>query len=145
MPAKLLRRIASRTALAAAFTLVVSPVRAEGASVVDRFYEGVRTGDAAILEEVLADDAVIRLADLGFDMSKQEFVESMDTWVEVAADMTMRVKPDPDAADTDETFVRLVCYAFPSNESLTRETSTVVDGKITANMQDEIAETCEGF
>ena len=139
-------RFIARAVLAAAFSLTLSPVSAQGVqSAVDTFYEAVRKGDAEALETVLADDAVIRLADLGFDMSKEEFVESMDTWVEIAAEMTMRVKPDPAAPDTDETAVRLVCYQFPSNESLTRETSTLVDGRITANVQDEIAESCEGF
>ena len=141
------RRKTSRLPSAlAALVLSAAPALAQGpAAAVDAFYDAVRAGDAEALEGVLADDAVIRLADLGFDMSKEEFVESMDTWVEVAADMTMRVKPDPATPDTDETAVRLVCYDFPSNQSLTRETSTVVDGRITANMQEEIAESCEGF
>ena len=134
--------------LAAALVTIAlaTPALAQGpAATVDAFYDAVRSGDAEALQSVLADDAVIRLADLGFDMTKEEFVESMDTWVEVAADMTMRVKPDPATPDTEETAVRLVCYDFPSNQSLTRETSTVVNGKITANMQEEIAESCEGF
>ena len=135
-----------RLMLGAAFWLAVAPAEAQTpGAVVERFYDAVRTGDADALQTVLADDAVIRLADLGFDMTKDEFVESMDTWVEIAADMTMRVKPDPSRADTDETLTRIVCYRFPSNESMTRETSTVVDGLITANMQEEIAESCEGF
>ena len=134
--------------LAAALVTIAlaTPALAQGpAATVDAFYDAVRSGDAEALQSVLADDAVIRLADLGFDMTKEAFVESMDTWVEVAADMTMRVKPDPATPDTEETAVRLVCYDFPSNQSLTRETSTVVNGKITANMQEEIAESCEGF
>ena len=131
-------------ALAAA--TLAAPALAQGSvATVDAFYDAVRAGDADALETVLADDAVIRLADLGFDMTKDEFVASMDTWEEVAADLTMRVKPDPAAPDTGGTVVRLVCYDFPSNQSLTRETSTVVDGRITANMQEEIAESCEGF
>ena len=118
----------------------------EGPSdLVDRFYDALRTADGEALDGVLADDAVIRLADLGFDMSAEEFVGSMDEWETVASTMTMRVKPDPDRADTNETIVRIVCYEFPSNQSMTRETSTVVDGAITANMQEELAESCEGF
>ena len=115
------------------------------AAAVGEFYEAVRTADADKLAGVLADDAVIRLGDLGFDMTGEEFIGSMAEWEAVAKDMTMRVKPDPDTADTDETLVRLVCYEFPANTSMTRETTTVVDGMITANMQDEIAEDCEGF
>ena len=137
-----------RTAIATAALLVLPGVASasdDSAAVVAEFYEAVRTADADKLGNVLADDAVIRLGDLGFDMTGEEFIESMAEWETVAKDMTMRVKPDPDATDTDETVIRLVCYEFPSNTSMTRETTTVVDGKITANMQDEIAESCEGF
>ena len=132
--------------LSSTAALATTAVAQEGsAAVVDRFYEALRAADAAALDDVLADDAVIRLADLGFDMSAGEFVESMSEWDAVASTMTMRVKPDPERADTGETVVRIVCYEFPSNQSLTRETSTVVDGEITANMQEELAESCEGF
>ena len=142
---------APNIALAAAFALALplhsmaqDAARASVAAV-DTFYEAIRTADADMLSGVLAEDAVIRLADLGFDMTAEEFVASMDEWEAVAKDMTMRVRPDPATPDTDETIVRLVCYEFPSNASMTRETSTVVDGAITANMQEEVAENCEGF
>ena len=131
---------------ALAFALASGTALAETpGETVAAFYDALREADADRLGTVLAEDAVIRLADLGFDMTREEFLESMETWSEVTTGMTMRVRPDPDAADTDETVVRIVCYEFPSNASMTRETSTVVDGRITANMQDEIAEACEGF
>ena len=138
--------IALRAAFLAFALAATGHAQAQGSDEpVAKFYEALKTADADQMDKVLADDAVIRLADLGFDMTKDEFVDSMSEWETVAQSMTMRVKPDPDRADTDETVVRLVCYKFPSNTSLTRETSTVVDGRITANMQEEVAESCEDF
>lgn len=120
---------------------------------VDAFYEALRAADAEALRALLAEDATVRLADLGFDMTAEEFVASMDVWADVAADMTMRVRPDPDAPDragtaegtAEGTVVRLVCYEFPSNTSFTRGTSRVEGGRIAFNEQVEIGETCEGF
>ena len=130
----------------AVLTFLLTSVGAHAQSVaapVDKFYDALREADGAAIDAVLADDAVIRLADLGFDMTADEFVESMDMWSELTPTLTMRVKEGD--GSSGETVVRIVCYDFGSNQSLTRETSTVVDGLITANMQEEIAESCEGF
>ena len=115
------------------------------AETVDAFYEALRRADADALRSILADDATVRLADLGFTMSAEEFVESMDVWTDVARDMTMRVRPDPDAPAERGTVVRLVCYEFPSNTSYTRETSRVSGDRVVSNDQEEIGEACEGF
>ena len=136
------------TIIAAAMTpLLAGPALAKDGSgaAVATFYDAIKSADSEALASVLADDAVIRLADLGFDMTGEEFVASMDEWESVAAEMTMRVKPDPEQADSAEMVVRVVCYEFPSNVSMTRETSTLVDGKIARNVQEEIAENCDGF
>lgn len=117
----------------------------EAAETVDAFYDALRAADADTLRALLTDDATVRLADLGFDMTAEEFVESMDVWADVAADMTLRVRPDPDAPDRAGTVVRLVCYEFPSNTSFTRETTRLEGDRIAFNEQEEIGESCEGF
>ena len=128
-------------ALPLAVAATVALAQAKGP--VDKFYDALRTANADAIDAVLAEDAVIRLADLGFDMTAEEFVESMDMWSELTPSLTMRVKEGE--GSNGETVVRIVCYDFGSNQSMTRETSTVVDGLITANMQEELAENCEGF
>ena len=115
------------------------------AETVDAFYAALRTADADALRGLLAEDATVRLADLGFDMTAEEFVDSMDVWADVAEGMTMRVRADPQVADRAGTVVRLVCYEFPSNTSFTRETSRVEGERIAFNEQVEIGEACEGF
>ena len=126
-------------------TVLAQSETADAALAVETFYEAVRAADAGALETVVAPDATIRLVDLGFDMTGEEFIDSMETWEEVAADMTMRVKPDPDISDTVDTVVRIVCYAFPSNDSLTRETNTLRDGMIIGSVQESLGDSCEEF
>ena len=116
---------------------------AQDSGPVDRFYEALRAADAEAIATVVAPDATIRLADLGFDMTGEEFVESMETWAEVVPTLEMRVKEGEGSTDAME--VRIVCYDFGTNQSMTREISTIENGKIVANEQDEIAESCDGF
>ena len=132
-----------RSLIAIPFAFAATAALAQPAAPVDRFYQALEKADAKAIDAVLADDAVIRLADLGFDMTAEEFIESMDMWAELTPSLSMRVK-DGDGTAGD-TVVRIVCYDFGNNQSMTRETSTVVDGLITANMQEELAESCEGF
>ena len=117
----------------------------EPGATVAAFYDALRAADGPALAALMTDDAVVRLADLGFDMSREEFVESMDVWSEMAADLTMRVRPDPAAADTATSITRLVCYEFPSNTSLTREVTTLRGDLVARNEQVEIGTACEGF
>ena len=133
------------TALVLCCAIVTPAAARTPAETVAAFYDALRTADGPALASLLTDDAVIRLADLGFDMDREEFVESMEVWSELTATMTMRVRPDPDARDTPTTVVRIVCYEFPSNTSLTRETSTLRGNRIARNEQEEIGTACEGF
>ena len=132
--------------LLAAPALIAAPASArEPGETIAAFYDALRTADATRLRELMSEDAIVRLADLGFDMTRDEFVDSMDVWGEVMAGATMRVRPDPDAADTVTSAVRIVCYEFPSNTVLTREVTTLRDGLIARNEQEEIGTACEGF
>ena len=140
------RRVALAGLLLAG-SAAIHPAAARTASeTIDAFYEALRRADGAAIETLLTEDAVVRLSDLGFDMTREEFAESMDeVWADIAQDMTLRVRPDPDAPDAGGTLVRLVCYEFPSSTSMTRETTRLEGGRIAFNEQVEIAETCEGF
>ena len=144
----MIKRTTTRLALTLLAALALWPAAALArtpAETVDAFYDALRAADADALRAVLADDATVRLADLGFDMTAEEFVDSMDVWSDVMADATMRVRPDAEATPERGTVVRIVCYEFPSNTSLTRETSRVEGDRIALNEQVEIGESCEGF
>lgn len=125
--------------------LVTSAAARESAETVAAFYDALREADGPALAALMTEDARVRLGDLGFDMTRDEFVDSMDVWEEVAATMTMRVRPDPDVPDTATEIVRIVCYEFGSNTSLTRETSVLRGELIARNDQQEIGTACEGF
>lgn len=125
---------------------LVTPAAArEPAETVAAFYDALREADGPALAALMTEDATVRLGDLGFDMTRDEFVESMDVWKDVAATLTMRVRPDPDAPDTAREIVRIVCYEFGSNTSLTRETNVLRGDLIARNEQEEIGTECEGF
>ena len=134
------------TAILASLTLCIAPALArEPAETVAAFYDALRAADGERLSALMTDDAVVRLADLGFDMSREEFTDSMDVWGEVMEGATMRVRPDPATTDGATSVVRVVCYEFPSNTVLTRETTTLDGGLVARNEQEEIGTECEGF
>ena len=139
--------IGARAAAASLLALSITSAAAarEPARTVGAFYDALRTANGPALAAVLAEDAVIRLADLGFDMNREEFVDSMDVWADVASDMTLRIRPDPTTPDGATRVVRIVCYEFPSNVSLTREVTTLRGDLIIRNEQEEIGTACEGF
>ena len=142
-----LRRIGTGcVATLALATVFATPSTArETSQTVAAFYDALRAADGAAIASLLTKDAVVRLADLGFDMSREEFVDSMDVWSEVADGMTMRVRPEAGTPDTATSVVRIVCYEFGSNTSLTREVSTLRGDLIARNEQEEIGTSCEGF
>ncbi|WP_378947065.1 nuclear transport factor 2 family protein [Mesorhizobium sp. ANAO-SY3R2] len=111
-------------------------------SIVDRWYAALLQADRAALSELLADDATIRLDDLGVTQSKDEFIASMDEWQSAVKGAAIRHRVESEVGDT---VVVLTCYDFPNNDMAMRETFTTRDGRIVANTQMTIGEDCEGI
>ncbi|WP_406872927.1 nuclear transport factor 2 family protein [Aminobacter sp. P9b] len=129
-------------AMAVALALLVTVSGVAQESIVDRWYAALLKADGAALSELLAENATIRLDDIGVTQSKQEFLASMDEWQSAVKGATIRHKIEAEMGDT--VAVR-TCYDFPNNDMTMRETFTTKDGVIVANTQMTIGENCDGF
>ena len=110
--------------------------------VVEEWYAALAAADRSKLESLLADSAKIRLADLGVEQTKAEFVDSLDEWEAAVKGATIRHRIE--SSDSAVTTV-IACYDFPANDVLLREMFRVEAGLIVENNQDAIAENCETY
>lgn len=124
-----------------ALLCLAAPSRAED-PVVDRWYAALLAVDRAALTELLADDAIIKLDDLGIEQSKAEFIASMDEWQQAATGAQIRYRVE--SVDGVVTTV-LACYDFPDNDIMMRETFVIAGGRITENDQVTVDESCSGY
>ena len=116
--------------------------RADEAAVIDRWYAALLAADRGALSDLLADDARIRLADIEVEQDKREFLASMDEWQGAVAGATIRHRIEQ--SENGLTSV-IVCYDFPANDLLTRETFALAGDHITASSQASVADSCDGY
>ena len=128
--------------LAAALLLGVAPASADDEAVIGRWDSALLVADRTELPDLLADNARIRLGDLGIEQSKQEFIASMDEWQGAVSGAAIRHRIEKTAGGT---VTVIACYDFPSNEMLMQETFAIAGGHISASSQSTIAESCEAF
>jgi ketosteroid isomerase-like protein len=111
-------------------------------AVVEKWYAALAASDSAVFQDIIADDAVITLNDLETDQNKQDFLESLGEWEDAMKGASVRHKIETSTADTASV---LVCYTFPSNEALGRETFHVEGGKVRQSVQTTIGDSCAEF
>ncbi len=130
--------------LLAALLLVSSIMRAsaDDGAVIDRWYSALLVADRSELTELLADDARLKLDDIGVIQSKQDFIASIDEWQGAVAGAAIRHRIEK--SENGQTTV-LACYDFPGNDTLMRETFTVAAGRITESTQTAVAQDCSGY
>ncbi len=109
---------------------------------VERWYGALAGVNRAEITDLLSDKAKITLGDLDIEQNKTEFIASLDEWEDAMKGSTIRHAIDSDDGDV---ITVTVCYKFPDNESLGRETFTFDAGKILTSAQETIAESCETF
>ncbi|TGP22144.1 MULTISPECIES: nuclear transport factor 2 family protein [unclassified Mesorhizobium] len=133
-----------RTFFLAAVLLLSAIVRAnaDDGAVIDRWYSALLVADRTELSELLADDVRMKLDDIGVVQDKQEFIASIDEWQGAVAGATIRHRIEK--SENGQTTV-LACYDFPENDTLMRETFTVVAGRITASTQTAVAQDCSAY
>jgi hypothetical protein len=125
-----------------ATSLLGTPVYADDAVVIERWYAALLAVDRDGLSALLSDDARIRLDDLGVEQSKAEFIASMDEWETSSAGATIRHRVEK---SEDGVTTVVACYDFPANDILMRETFAITGDLITANSQAAMAETCDSY
>jgi hypothetical protein len=111
-------------------------------AMVGKWFDALRSADRNGFEAILAGNAEIDLRYLGIVQTRAEFIESLDAWGEAIKDgevLTRTISAEADTVIVD------VCYRFPSNEKVNRETFTLESDKIARVVQEESAQTCQGF
>lgn len=138
-----MHRFSGRYFLAAVLLLCsITRADADDGAVIDRWYSALLVADRTELTELLADDARMKLDDIGVIQTKQDFIASIDEWQGAVAGAAIRHRIEK--SENGETTV-LACYDFPGNDTLMRETFTVAGGRITASTQTAVAQDCSAY
>jgi Domain of unknown function (DUF4440) len=111
-------------------------------AVVEKWYAALTAVERAVFEELIADDAIITLNDLETDQTKREFIESLDEWQDAMRGASIRHKVETSTPDTASV---LVCYSFPGNQTLGRETFRIEGGKVRESVQTVIGDSCAEY
>lgn len=129
--------------IAAALLGTLPPAAADSdADTITRWYGLLVASNEDGLAKLLADDAVIRIEDLGVTRSKTEFLGTMSEWRIAIAGGGIRHKVEK---SQDGVTTVLACYDFAENDILQRETFRIADGKITENTQARVADDCSAY
>lgn len=124
--------------------LPVSSASAQN-SLLDRWYTALFDVNRVAIADLLAEDAVITLEDLGVTQSKAEFIEALGEWEEAVENANLAWQLEEGTqADATRASV-LVCYQFPDNETLIREVFGFRGSKIVSSVQTAVGDSCENF
>lgn len=96
-----------------ALLVLVLPVRADDRAIIDRWYVALLAADRISLSDLLADDARIRLDDLGIEQTKTEFIASMDEWNKAIAGAAIRHRIEKSEGSV---ITVVACYDFPAKD-----------------------------
>ena len=131
--------------LAFGLLLSVSTLATAQNSLLDRWYTALFDVNRVAIADLLADDAVINLEDLGVTQTKAEFIEALDEWEDVAKNANLAWQLEEGAEVDVTTASVLVCYQFPDNEMMIREVFGFRDSKIISSVQTTVGDSCENF
>ena len=134
-----MKRILAALLLAAT---MLSPAFADDKAVVDAWYAAGLKADRGQLAQLLADDAVVKLEDLGLEQSRGDFIGSMDEWATAVEGAQIRHKLEK---DEDGVATVIACYDFPDNDILMRETFRIAGDKITESTQVTVADNGDAY
>lgn len=132
------------SALVATLMLPVSAALAQN-SLLDRWYTALFDVNRVAIADLLADDAIIKLEDLGVIQTKAEFIEALDEWEAIVKTADLAWQLEDGSPDEEATASVLVCYMFPDNELLIREVFAFREAKIISSVQTTAGESCEEF
>lgn len=122
----------------------MAPARADSA-LLDRWYWALFNVDRGVISELLSDTATITLQDLGVTQTKTEFIAALDEWEEIAQTANFAWQLDSEASQDANRATALVCYQFPGNDLMVRESFSFDAGQITSSVQSTVGDTCEDF
>ncbi len=124
-----------------AFTMAFAATSSQAGenTIIDDWYDALKTSDRAAFGEILHDDAIIELDALGITQNKTEFIEALDNWEGAAKDLELSYTYE--GVDATSATAE-VCYRFPSNAFTNLEIFTVIDGRITRQSQEKMRDGC---
>ncbi len=138
-------RAAISTILLAAFCSFALPVVAQNnKTMIKPWFQALSPVDREVISQLLAENAQIELKDYDITQTKDEFVESLDSWEDAIENGSISYKID-ETTSNDDNITTMVCYKFPSNELMTIETFQFDDGMIIKSVQETISEDCSDF
>jgi len=106
---------------------------------VDKWYAALKASDRSAFNEIMTEDAIIEIKALGIIQTKAEFIESLNNWEDIAKSL----KLSHTVRKASDTSARVeVCYEFPSNSFTNTESFTLVNGKVTSQVQELLKEGC---
>jgi len=114
-------------------------------SLLDRWYTALFDVNRLAFADLLADDAVITIEDLGVIQTKAEFIEALDEWEDAVENANLAWQLEAGTEADATTASVLVCYQFPENEKMIREIFGFRDAKIVSSVQTTVGDSCENF
>ena len=125
--------VASSPALATEDIIVEPPQQ------VERWFAALGSVSRRDFKELIADDAIIALRDLGVEQTKDEFIAALPQWARATrkANIIYRYETIEDGEAS-----ALVCYRFKSNEQLNVESFTFNAEQITGSVQEAKGDNC---
>ena len=122
-----------------ALLMTVQNAAADDQVTINSWYDALRTVNRPVFDRLISDAATIELKQLDVVQDKSEFIESLDTWEDVAGDVF--ISTTIHGTDGTKTEVH-VCYRFPSDAFINRETFWIVSGLITRQVQEKLQDDC---
>ncbi len=106
---------------------------------VERWFVALGGVDRREFRNLIADNALINLKDLGVTQTKNEFIASLDEWAAATKEASVVYRYQ---AISDDNAVVQVCYRFKYNETLSVEKFTFSNEKITSSVQEKMGNNC---
>ena len=106
---------------------------------VERWFVALGGVDRREFRNLIADNALINLKDLGVTQTKNEFIASLDEWAAATKEASVVYRYQ---AISDDNAVVQVCYRFKYNEMLSVEKFTFSNEKITSSVQEKMGNNC---
>jgi hypothetical protein len=107
-----------------------------------RWYSLLGAANGPALSGLMASNARVELSDLGVTQTKKEFIASMAEFAAAIHGGSIRYKLERESANAA---VALVCYQFPANDMLSRESFTFARGLVERSVQYKVADDCNQF
>ncbi len=107
-----------------------------------KWFAALGAVDRPAFVELISEDAVIALKDLGVEQTRDEFIAALDEWERTTRDAVILSRLVE--IGEGEAVVE-VCYRFSQNEQFNVETFFHSADQITGSVQESRGPVCEGF